>query len=137
MLIDTNIVLEFLLDQKRVQESEDLLKAIDENIFSEEVYMTQFAINGIQSFDKILNTNFLKYFLVMIYQEKIKIAPLDISDDLTAYGIKKDIGLDFDDAIQFLAASKLGTYIVTYNKDFRKTSLPTKTPAEVLKEILI
>jgi len=51
-------------------------------------------------------------------------------------GTQEKLGLDFDDATQFISANKLGTYLVTYDKDFIGTGLKTKTPEDLIEELL-
>ena len=55
-----------------------------------------------------------------------------MEDYFVVNAVKKDLELDFDDALQFIVANKLKTYLVTFDKDFKKTSLETKIPSEIL-----
>ncbi len=136
MLIDTNIILEIAFNQERAQECKKLLNAIDESAFEKEVYITRFALNAIEAMSGKQKPGFLKEFLLLIFEGKIKIFDLKIEDDLMINSIHSDLGLDFDDAVQYIAANRLGTWLITFDKDLKDKGVVVKTPAEVLKEIL-
>lgn len=136
MLIDTNIIIEIARKQKHYQECVDLLNAINQKSLGETVYITSFTLNAIEALISRFDNRFLKKILLMIYQGSIEICDLNIQDDLMILSSLNELGLDFDDATQFLAANKLATYIVTLDKDFKKTGIKLKTPKEVLKKVL-
>ncbi len=136
MLIDSNIILEILFKQDHYRECMDLIKAIKNNLFSEKVYITRFSLSSIEAACKKKNQDFLRDLLLLIYQGKIKISKLDIKDDLMVNSIRHELGLDFDDTMQFVATQKAGTYIVTFDKDFKNKPIQIKTPKEVLKTVL-
>lgn len=135
MLIDANIILEITLKQKRYQKCLELIDAIKGGYIEEDIYITRFALSAIEALTRENLSEFLLDFLLLIHNGLIKVHEPDIKDDLAANAVKKDLQLDFDDTLQFLTANRLGTYLVTYDEDFAKTSLQTKTPEEVLKEL--
>lgn len=135
MLIDTNIFIEIARGQKHTQSCEELLDAIKMGMIKEEVYVTKFSLSAIEALIGEKNSEFLLDFLLLIHNGLIKVYKSDVKDDLAANAIKEDLKLDFDDAIQFLTANYLGTSLITLDKDFIPTSLPTKTPEEVLKAL--
>lgn len=135
MLIDSNIIIEIARNQKHSQQCEDLINAIKQDMIKDQVYLTRFALSAIEALIAHIDSLFVREILLLIYQEKIQIINFEIKDDLMANAIQEDLKLDFDDAIQFIAANQLGTYLVTYDKDFSHTSLQTKTPEEVLDEL--
>lgn len=134
MLIDTNIFVEIVRKQPHCLACSDLLNAINLDMIGEEVCLSRFSLNAIESMLSEA-TDFLREILLLIFQKKIKVINLSPEDDLMVNSMKKDLNLDFDDTVQFLAASKLGTYLVTYDKDFSRTSLQTKTPEDILKSL--
>lgn len=136
MLIDSNIILEIIFKQERWRESLDLIKAIKENLINENIYITRFSLSAIEAACKKENQDFLRELLLLIYEGKILIPKLDISDDLMINSVREDLGLDFDDAMQFVATQKAGTYIVTFDKDFKNKPIQIKTPKEILKTVL-
>lgn len=137
MLIDTNIIIELGKAQERSSECRDFFEAINEECFSENIYITEFTLRAIEALLVKANSKMVRDILLMIYQDKLKVFDMKLEDDLLILGALKDLKLDFDDATQFVATNKLGTYLVTFDKDFEKTGLQIKTPNEVLKEILV
>lgn len=135
MLIDANILMEIALGQKQIRICEDLMYAIKTDAIQEDVFITQFSLGAIEAMLSKKSEDFLYELLLLIHQGKIKIAKNKPEDDLSILAIKTDLNLDFDDACQFLATAQLGTYLVTYDKDFAKTSIKTKTPEEVIEEL--
>ncbi|MEK7126585.1 MAG: PIN domain-containing protein [Patescibacteria group bacterium] len=136
MLIDTNIFLEILFKQERRQECIDLLDAIKENLIAEKIYITRFSLGAIEASTKKKHTEFIRELLLLIYDNKINIPKMNIRDDLMINSVRNELGLDFDDAMQFVATQKAGTYIVTFDKDFKNKPIQVKTPKEVLKTVL-
>jgi predicted nucleic acid-binding protein len=135
MLIDTNIFVENCKNQKHARICADLMYAIKTDAIQEDIFITQFSLNAMEAMLSEKYEDFLYELLLLIHQGKIKVAKNKPEDDLSILAIKTDLNLDFDDACQFLATAQLGTYLVTYDKDFAKTSLKTKTPEEVIKEL--
>lgn len=135
MLIDSNIFMEIALTRQKAKICADLLYAIKTDMIREDVFVTKFTLSAIEAMLSKKQKNFLSDLLILVYQGKIKIVKNMPEDDMSALAIQSDLGLDFDDTVQFLAASRLGDYLVTYDKDFAKTSLKTKTPEEVLSEL--
>lgn len=136
MLIDTNIFIELGKTQERSSECADLIDAIDQETLKETPYITKFTLNAIQALLCRRNPELIKEILLFIYFGKLKIVEMNCQDELMVLGTSKDFGLDFDDAVQYLAASRLHTAIVTYDKDFDSTGIETKTPKEVVSEAL-
>jgi predicted nucleic acid-binding protein len=136
MLIDSNILIEVGRKQRCKKECRDLIDAISQEIITEEVYITRFALSAFQAIATDADPKFVREILLLIHQDKIKILNQEIGDDIMTLSVLENLHLDFDDATQFVAANKLMTYLVTYDKDFKKTGLQTKTPKEILKKIL-
>lgn len=134
MLIDTNVILEVLFSQEHREDCTSLLDAIYDNRINEPVYLTRFSLSAIQAACKKERQSFLRDLMLMIFQEKIQIPTMDIRDDIMINSVRKELDLDFDDAMQFIAAQKKGTYLVTYDKDFTDKPVAVKTPAQVLKQ---
>lgn len=137
MLIDANVFVEIGLSQQRQQECWNFLRALDEGLLPEQAYITDFALHAIELLLYKKNRPFLREILLMIHEDKIKVVRPSAHDDICTLGVLNDIELDLDDGFQFMATNKLMTYLITFDKHFKKTHLPTKTPSEVLKEILI
>ena len=135
MLIDTNIFIEICKNQKKGQVCATLLGAIARESVPEKIYMTKFSLDGMLAMLSHKYSAFLEDLLLLVHQDKIKIFDHRTEDNLMILSVKDKLDLDYDDACQFLATHVLGTYLVTYDKDFDKTDLPTKTPEEVIKAL--
>lgn len=133
MLIDSNIIIEIGRRQANHKECQELFDAIKFKMLDEPVYVTRFSMSAVEALVGEADAGLVRETLLLIHQGQIKIFETKVEDDLMINSIKKDLKLDFDDAIQFFAANRLGTYLVTYDKDFSHTSLETKTPGEVLE----
>lgn len=134
MLIDTNILLEIVREQKHASACEEFMNAVKFGMINEEVYISKFSLGAIEAMLS-KSTLFIREILLLIFHDIIKVKETTIDDDLMINAVKEDLGLDFDDSLQFVLANQLGTYLVTYDKDFSHTSLQTKTPEEVLDEL--
>lgn len=137
MLIDTNIILEIIFEQERWRECSDLFKAVKNDLFNERTYITRFSLSAICAACKKRHQSFLRDLFLLIYQEKMEVFELDVRDDMMINALREDVGLDFDDTVQFLAAQKASTYIVTFDKDFAGKPVIAKTPKEVLDGVLL
>lgn len=137
MLIDSNVFIEVGRAQEKQDVCKDLLRAIDDESLCEDSYITDYTLHALECMLYKRSKPFLEQVLLMIHEGKIKIFRSSAKRDLSTLSILKDIELDFDDGVQFMATNSLRTYLVTYDKHFKKTHLPIKTPDEVLKDILI
>ncbi len=136
MLIDSNIIIELAKGQKKDKECSDFLEALKRGLFNEEVYISRFSLHAVEAIIWNFDKELLKEILLLIHLDRLIVVDTEITDDLLAFNLAKDLGLDFDDTIQFICAGKFATSLITYDKDFAKTGLQTKTPKEALKEIL-
>lgn len=137
MLIDTNIFIEIARKQKRFEECLDLMNVIKEEIINEDIYVTEFTLHALEALISRNAKDLLRNILLLIYDEKIKIYDSNIADDLGILSSMDALGFDFDDCLQYMATNKLQTYIVTFDKSFKEKGLEVKTPAQVLKKILV
>lgn len=134
MLIDSNIIMEIPRRQKFAAECKLFLEAVQSGQFSEKIFITRFALSSIEAMLNKVDKNFLKKILLSITNGNINLFDTTIDDELLILASQESLGLDFDDAVQFVAANRLHTYIVTFDKDFKKTEIQLKTPAQVVKE---
>lgn len=137
MLIDSNIFIEVGRKQEMQEICKDFLRAIDDESLGEEAYIADYTLHALECMLYKNSKPFLEQVLLMIHEGKIKVYRPSARRDLATLSILNEIDLDFDDGVQFMATNTLMTYLVTYDKHFKKTHLRTKTPDEVLKDILI
>jgi len=132
-LIDTNIFLELLLDQKRAEECEQLLGKIANGDI--EAVVTSFTIHAVEA---ILNNSKLVLTFLRNIENSLGLSIYDTTiDDQQAVAIlMSEKELDFDDCLQYYVAKKLGAEaIVSFDKHFNELDIPRKEPKEILDKL--
>jgi len=131
-LVDTNVWLERLLDQEKADEVRNFLDKKPAKI----LHLTDFALHSIGLITVRLGKvelfrQFLRDAFLAESVRIIRLAP----EDLGAVAKKvEEFRLDFDDAYQYVAAEKENLTIVSFDRDFDRTSKGRKTPAEAIQE---
>lgn len=130
-LLDTNILLELLLDQEGSDEVERFISISGQ----EDLFLTDFALHSI---GVILIRNELYDLLSSLIDDihssgRIQIVSLELNDFPHIVSAVRQYRLDFDDAYQYVAAENNNLTIVSFDSDFDRTKRGRKTPAEVLE----
>ncbi|NQU06423.1 MAG: type II toxin-antitoxin system VapC family toxin [Calditrichaeota bacterium] len=130
-LLDTNIILEFVLDQEKADDVELLFKSIE----FEDFIITEFAFYSIcLLLIRKKKSDLLQEMIDDLFVERglrlVRLGPLSMSDIIS---VCKRFSLDFDDAYQYVAADKHDLTIVSFDSDFDRTDRGRKTPSEVLR----
>ncbi len=114
-LLDTNILLEILLDQEKkevckqfIVENADNLNISDFSLFS--IAIVLFKGKAYNDYSKFLNT--------VTETMDIRTMPIDAHGQIIETSLL--MNLDFDDAYQYNVAKFFGFKIVTMDKDFKK-----------------
>ena len=130
-LLDTNIILEYLLDQDKSDEVEKFFKRYS----PEEMYLSEFSLYslGIICSHRGKENAFLAFVDDTIISSGLRILRLDIQDYVQLVQVQKKFGLDFDDAYQYSIADKYDLTIVSYDSDFNVTERKCVTPFELLR----
>lgn len=129
-LLDTNIFLEALLKQEKASESEQLLLKAPEHLF----FISDYSLHsiGMLLFRRQRHDVFRQFVRDVIVRAGTRLLTLQVGDmDLVADTAER-FGLDFDDAYQFAVAQKWALTVVTFDRDFERTTPAGKTPAEIL-----
>ena len=130
LLLDTNIVLEVLLEQQAAKAAQALLARPSEH----ELYMSDYAVHS-------LGTILFRQKRVSTYQTVLEdltlgsgvlIVSLRVDEAPAIVDAALRFGLDFDDAYQYVAAGKYGLDIVSFDAHFDRTERGRLTPADVL-----
>ena len=131
-LLDTNIWLERLLDQKN---SEDVGKLLSQ-IGSDQLFITDFSLHSIC----IVLTRFnrsqtlIDFVQDLFINGAVSLLSLRPQEILLVPRVIDVFSLDFDDAYQYVGAEQKNLVIVSFDTDFDKTTLGRKTPAEILTQ---
>ncbi|MEN3335878.1 MAG: uncharacterized protein V7641_5243 [Blastocatellia bacterium] len=129
-LLDTNILLELLLNQKKAGDVERLLL----NIAARNLYLTEFSLYsiGVILIRQKKHSVFVSMVEDMIEQAGINVLRLLPSDMQDVANHAQSFNLDFDDAYQYAVAEKYSLTIVSFDKDFDRTNKGRKEPAEIV-----
>ena len=128
-LLDTNIWLELLLEQEKADQVRRLLEAeeawrlalTDFSLHSVGVVLTRVKKDGL----------FLDFLSDTLEDSAVRVIRLDTEGLKEVAEVCRKFGLDFDDAYQYVAASKYDLTLVSFDSDFDRTERGRRTPAEV------
>jgi predicted nucleic acid-binding protein len=129
-LIDTNIYLEFFLGRAGADDCENLLNKISEG--DSEAVTTKFSIHGVEA---LLNEPRLILTFLRNIENSIglEVYETSLDDEIAISMTMNKLGLDFDDALQYYVAKKLGVgAIISYDKHFDELDVPRKEPMEII-----
>jgi predicted nucleic acid-binding protein len=131
LLIDTNIVLEVILEQAKAEEAQALLVKTEEHEF----FISDYALHsiGLLLFRRKQHHVFQEFVNDMMFQAGMMVASLSVEDMVSVIEAAKRFGLDFDDAYQYAVAEKYGLTIVSFDADFDHTEQGRKTAGEILE----
>lgn len=131
LLVDTNILLEVILDQAKAGEARTLLAKTDEHEF----FLSDYALHsiGLLLFQREQHFVFRKFLDDMIINAGMTVISLFVEDMGLAIEGAQKFNLDFDDAYQYAVAEKYDLTIVSFDTDFDRTEWGRKTPAEVMR----
>ncbi len=129
-LLDTNIWLERLLEQEKSRQVELFLKGNP----SEILHITDFSLHSIAIILlRLGKSDVLKQFIEDLFlHAAVTLIRLDPVDFTHIFRIIEMFKLDFDDAYQMAAAEKQHLTLISFDKDFDRTDLDRKTPADFL-----
>jgi len=129
-LLDTNIILEYLLDPEKSNEVETFFRTIeDQNLFLSEFSLYSL---GIICNKRKKDEAFLLFLTDAIITSIIRVLKLGLNDYADLMIVQKKFRLDFDDAYQYTLGKKFNLQIISYDSDFDRTDYRRITPADVL-----
>jgi predicted nucleic acid-binding protein len=136
LLIDANVILEFLLARPRQDECLALVKLTSDGTMT--AFVMSYAVHSIEyMLYREGNLTALRTFLELL-QSSLGLTMYDSSpaEDLAALAFTKKaeapFQLDFDDALHYATAKKHNLALVTFDHDFDRTDLACTTPADIL-----
>ena len=132
-LLDTNLVLELLLEQERADEVAQLLGETPSVL----LYLSEFALYsiGIILFRLQEHQVFGRFVDDLVLSGRIRLVRVGAADMADITRISQEFGLDFDDAYQYVAAEKHDLQLVSFDRDFDRTRRGRQTPQEVLLDL--
>ncbi len=129
-LVDTNIILELLLDQHQADKVERFLRQAP----ADSLHFTEFSLYslGVVLFRLKSYDVFLRAFDDLLFSGVVNIIRLETEDLPRLTDAASDFRLDFDDAYQYVAAEKHGLFLVSFDRDFDRTIKGRKTLDEII-----
>ncbi len=130
-LLDSNILLELLLDQEKADEVEEFLRKTS----MERLHLSEFSLYslGIVLLRRKRHDVFRQAVEDLLITAGIRLIRLEIRDMEGIIQASQRFNLDFDDAYQYTAAEKYDLILVSFDSDFDRTERGRKTPAEVIR----
>ncbi len=128
-LLDTNIFLELLLDQKEAAS----VKALFSTLEPSELHISDLAFHsiGIILYQKNAAPLFSEFVRDLFGEGGITILSLGSEDIVRVEQVATAFGLDFDDAYQYTITEKFGLMLVSFDTDFDRTDKKRIVPAEI------
>ncbi|MCB0727598.1 MAG: type II toxin-antitoxin system VapC family toxin [Ignavibacteriae bacterium] len=128
--VDTNIWLEYLLDQEKAIECEKFLKVTPDKL----IYISDFALASIGIITtKKSNTLIYEEFLKDTFKNgEVNLISLTLSDQFKLLENIRSYKLDFDDAYQLTCVNKYNLTLVSFDSDFDKSPVKRKVPSELI-----
>jgi predicted nucleic acid-binding protein len=129
-LLDTNIILELLLDQDNADEVERFLRSTP----PEQLYLSEFALYslGIILLRSKEYDTFLRAVEDLLTIGGLQLVRLGVSDMPELVRAAQAFNLDFDDAYQYAIAERYDLTLVSFDVDFDRTERQRQTPGDVL-----
>lgn len=129
-LLDTNIILELLLEQQRAEEVEEFFKTMP----SEELHLSRFSLYslGIILLRRGKQEIFVKMVNDLLVAGGVRTVHLGAEGMADLVKIAAAFRLDFDDAYQYAVAENYDLTIVSFDSDFDRTTRGRKTPKDIL-----
>ncbi|EQD56804.1 PilT domain-containing protein [mine drainage metagenome] len=130
MVVDTNIFLETMLNQNRADECETLLKKIAIGELS--VVVSRFSIHAIEAI--IGKGELIGTFLRDVNSSiGLRLYDTNTQDEIAVTLFQEASKLDFDDALQYFVAKKLGAEsIISFDRDFDNLDIKRLEPNQVI-----
>jgi hypothetical protein len=132
LLLDSSVLLEFLLNQER---AEEVARFFNETLEAG-LYVTDFSVHAVAIIlvRKKRAEMLAKFVDDLFFIRGAQVIRFDLDDVAAVAARATALGLDFDDAYQYVAAEKHSLTLVSFDADFDRTELGRKTPADVLKQ---
>lgn len=129
-LLDTNVVMELLLNQERADEVEQFLQGVSPDI----LHITEFALDsmGIILLRRQMHEAFLRAVDDLVLTGGVQVLRLGLHDMQAVVQASRQFTLDFDDAYQYVAAEKYDLTLVSFDGDFDRTERGRQTPGQAL-----
>ncbi len=131
-LVDTNVLLEVLLDREKADEAEAFLRSVP----AEKLFLSEFSFYslGVFLFRQRRYEAFLQVVEDLFQVSAVHLVRLTPEHASLLTSVAQKFQLDFDDAYQYTVAMVYDLLIVSFDEDFDRTERGRKTPGDVVQE---
>lgn len=128
LLLDTNVFLEAIFNQRQALIARVLLNSVSHELFISDFSLHSVGVHVVRSRGAKRWRRFLEE---LIFPGYVTVLALP-SDKLLKVGdIAQRFGLDFDDAYQYVTAEENNLTLVSFDRDFDKTARGRQTPQAI------
>ena len=130
-LIDTNIILEFLLGQEKSDECLNLIETFAYNKVP--IFISRFGVYTIEIIMMInkKQDSLTKFIDFLMAYNNIRLLSTDENDDKEIIKISDKYKLDFDDALHYFLSTKYNLKLISFDKHFDKTDIIRLEPKNI------
>ncbi|MDE1858212.1 MAG: type II toxin-antitoxin system VapC family toxin [Thaumarchaeota archaeon] len=126
-LIDTNVFLELLLGKKGAASSSAFLARVSSG--EEDAVVTHFSLHSVEALLDRAKVGIAPFLRNVEQSAGLLVYDTSLSDESAASILKDEVGLGFDDALQYFVARKLGAEeIVSFDRHFDGLDIPRAEP---------
>jgi predicted nucleic acid-binding protein len=131
-LLDTNVILEILLDQNHA----DKVASFLDDATPGSLYISEFSLYSLGVILLRLKRQdlFRRAMEDLLLSKVLGILRLEVQDMPEIAEASQTFGLDFDDAYQYVTAGKFGLDLLSFDRDFDRTARGRKTLQEAMQE---
>jgi hypothetical protein len=128
LLLDTNIFLEVIFNQRQALIARVLLNSV-----SHELFISDFSLHsiGAQLIRRRGAKRWRRFLEELILPGHVTVLALSGAKLLDVGDVAQRFGLDFDDAYQYVTAEENNLILVSFDKDFDKTTRGRQTPQAI------
>jgi predicted nucleic acid-binding protein len=130
-LLDSNVWLDAITNGPHAHETIEMLQRASPGSFA----TTDFSVHTVGLILGPMNPDLFRGFLDDLIRHHVFTLHLAPSELYSVIDRMSAVGLDFDDAFQYLNAERSNLKIVSFDTDFDRTSRGRITPADVLAEL--
>ncbi len=129
-LVDTNVWLELLLERERAEEARQFFNQVEADLLA----ITEFSLYSLGIILTRLHKGevFHEFLSDTLNDSAVRCIRLNTEELKQILVVQRQFQLDFDDAYQYVAATRNGYTLISFDHDFDRTALGRKTPAQVV-----
>lgn len=129
-LLDTNILLELLLNREKADDADRFLHSVP----ASELHISEFTLYSLGIFltQRRMAKTFLELVEDLVVRGGITVIRLPPEDMRNVIETGAQNGLDFDDAYQYVVAERYSLTLVSLDAHFDKTEKGRKAPGDLI-----